>query len=161
MDQHDTRHVDVSIESLGLENGNTVQIPIVDDVKDENPVHLDPEQISKYRSHVARCLFLSQDRADNIRRERALPLSLSLSSGLAMPFFCCRRLGHCQDIVFRVPCPCRLCAAVFRIRFTCAPLVSRQCLVQHFLIFPFDFLCFFSCFSCLFFCTWLWTAQVL
>ena len=150
-----------------------MQSPIVDDVKDENPVHLDPEQISKYRSHVARCSFLSQDRADNIRRERALPknntrrgrdlpLSLSLSSGGVFTqaaeharrawtptsqrvhtrheqdvrgfqdvaasagdaFFCCRRLGHCQDIVFRVPCPCRLCAGVFRIRFTCAPLMS-------------------------------------
>ena len=62
--QHDPRHVDVLVESLGLENGNTVQTPIIDDVKDENPVWLDPEQISKYRSHVARCLFLSQDRAD-------------------------------------------------------------------------------------------------
>ena len=38
------RHVDVLIESLGPENGTRVQI-------------------SKYRSHVARCLFLSQDRA--------------------------------------------------------------------------------------------------
>ena len=42
----------------------TQQTPIVDDVKDENPVQLDPEQISKYRSHVARDLFFSQDRAD-------------------------------------------------------------------------------------------------
>ena len=41
-----------------------MQTPIVDDVQDENPVQLDPEQISKYRSHVARCFFLSQDRAD-------------------------------------------------------------------------------------------------
>ena len=62
--QHDPRHVDVLVESLGLENGNTVQTPNVDDVKDENPVWLDSEQISKYRSHVARCLFFSQDRAD-------------------------------------------------------------------------------------------------
>ena len=37
------------------------KIPIVDDVKDENPVCLDPGQISKYRSHVSRCLFFSQD----------------------------------------------------------------------------------------------------
>ena len=45
-----------------------------DDVNDENPVWLDPEQISKYRSHVARCLFLSQDKANiNIRRDRAVP----------------------------------------------------------------------------------------
>ena len=62
--QHDPRHVDVLVESLGLENGNTVQTPIVDDVKDDNLVRLDPEQISKYRSYVARRLFLSQDRAD-------------------------------------------------------------------------------------------------
>ena len=53
----------------------------------------------------------------NIRRGRALPLFLSLSSGLAMPFFCCRRLGHCQDVVFRVPCPCRARGAV---RVKCA-----------------------------------------
>ena len=53
--QHDSR-LD---ESLGLGIGNTVQTPRVDDVKDENP-----EKISKYRSHVAKCLFFSQDRAD-------------------------------------------------------------------------------------------------
>ena len=64
LDQLDPRHVDVLVESRGLENENTVQTPItIDDVKDENPVQLDPEQISRYRSHVARCLFLSQDRA--------------------------------------------------------------------------------------------------
>ena len=48
--QNDLRHVDVLVESLELENGNTVQTPTVDDVKDENPVWLDPEQIRKYRS---------------------------------------------------------------------------------------------------------------
>ena len=62
--QHDPRNVDVLIESLGLRNGNTVQTPTTDDAKDENPVQLDPDQIRKYRSHVASCLFLSQDRAD-------------------------------------------------------------------------------------------------
>ena len=41
-----------------------MQTATVDDVKDEKPVWLDPEQISKYRSHVARCLFTSQDRTD-------------------------------------------------------------------------------------------------
>ena len=40
--QHDPRHVDVLVESLGLDSGNTVQTPIIDDVKDENPVQLDP-----------------------------------------------------------------------------------------------------------------------
>ena len=64
MFHHDLRHADVPVVSLGLESANTVQTPIVVDVKDENPVCSDPEQISKCRSHVARCLFLSQDRAD-------------------------------------------------------------------------------------------------
>ena len=41
-----------------------MQTPKFDDVKDEKPVPLDPEQISKYRSHVARCLFLSKDGAE-------------------------------------------------------------------------------------------------
>ena len=56
--------MDVLVESLGLENGNAVQTPITDGLKDENPVWSDSEQIRKYRSHVARFLFLSQDRAD-------------------------------------------------------------------------------------------------
>ena len=50
-----------------LENENTVQTPIVNDVEDENPVWFDPEQISKYRSHVG------QGGADNICRERVVP----------------------------------------------------------------------------------------
>ena len=52
------------LESLGLENRNTVQISKTDDAENESSVRLDPDQISKYRSHVARCLFLRQDRAD-------------------------------------------------------------------------------------------------
>ena len=71
--QHDPRHVDVLVESLGLEHGNTVQPPIVDDVKHENPVRLDAGQISKYRSHVARCLFLSEGSGHNIRHGRVVP----------------------------------------------------------------------------------------
>ena len=62
--QHDPQHIDFLIESLGLKNRNTVQTRKVDDVNDKNPAQLDPEQISWYGSHVARCLFLSQDRAD-------------------------------------------------------------------------------------------------
>ena len=31
--QHDPRHVDVLVESLRFETGNTLQTPIVDDVK--------------------------------------------------------------------------------------------------------------------------------
>ena len=65
---------------LGLENGNTVQTPTIDDVKDENPVWLDSEPISRYSSHVARCLFLSRDRADNIRRERVVPKNVRSST---------------------------------------------------------------------------------
>ena len=58
--QHEDRHVDVLVESLGLENGNTVQTPIIGDVKDEIPVWLDSEQISKYTSHLARRSFTTQ-----------------------------------------------------------------------------------------------------
>ena len=64
LQQHDPRHVDVIVESLGLENGNTVQTRIIDDAIDENPVQWDPDQISKCRSHVARFLFLIQNRAN-------------------------------------------------------------------------------------------------
>ena len=45
---HDPRHVDVLVRSLGLQNGNTVQTPI----------------IRKCRSLVVRYLFFSRDRAD-------------------------------------------------------------------------------------------------
>ena len=62
--QHDPRRVDVLVANLGLVKGKAVQTPIIDDVKDENPVWLHPKQASEYRSHVARCLFLSPDRAD-------------------------------------------------------------------------------------------------
>ena len=58
--QHDPRHLDVLVESLGIEKGNTVLTPIIVDVKDENPVWLDSEQISMYRSHVARCFIRSE-----------------------------------------------------------------------------------------------------
>ena len=44
MYQHDPRHVDVFVESLGLEKENALQTPIVDDVKDENPARLDADQ---------------------------------------------------------------------------------------------------------------------
>ena len=60
---HDPRHVDVLVESLGLENGNTVQTQTIDDVKDENPVWLDADQIG---------LQPRQGR-QNVRRERAVP----------------------------------------------------------------------------------------
>ena len=56
----------------GLKNGSTVQTPTVDDVKDDNPVWLDPR--ANQQVHVSRGqMFLSQDRADNLRRERVAP----------------------------------------------------------------------------------------
>ena len=36
--QHDPPHVDILVEKLGLENGNTVQTPVVDDVQGDSPV---------------------------------------------------------------------------------------------------------------------------
>ena len=41
-----------------------MQAPATHDVTGEEPELLDQVQYSKYRSQVARCLFLSQDRAD-------------------------------------------------------------------------------------------------
>ena len=49
-----------SLRVWGFKNGNTVQTPTIDDVKVENPVWSGSEQIRKYRSLVARCLFVSQ-----------------------------------------------------------------------------------------------------
>ena len=61
--QHDPD--DVLVESLGLEKGNTVQTPTVGDVKDENPVWLDLEQIQQKTDLMwTDVLFFSQDRAD-------------------------------------------------------------------------------------------------
>ena len=39
------------------------KLQIIDDLKDENPVWLDSEQISKYRSHVAICLSVRKEQA--------------------------------------------------------------------------------------------------
>ena len=65
MYQHDPRHVDVLVKDLGLENGNSVQTPATPEVtEEEKPEPLSQVQHHKYRSQVARCLFLSQDRAD-------------------------------------------------------------------------------------------------
>ena len=51
-----------------------MESPTVDDVNDVEPVWLDPEQLSKYRAHVARCLlFQSGQSTNNIRRERVVP----------------------------------------------------------------------------------------
>ena len=64
MYQHDPTHVDVLVKDLGLEHGNSVQTPATRDVTEEEPEPSDQVQHSKYRSQVARCLFLSQTRAD-------------------------------------------------------------------------------------------------
>ena len=62
---HDPRHIDVLVKELGLENGNTVQTPAAPNATEEEKSEpLSQIQHHKYRSQVARCLFLSQDRAD-------------------------------------------------------------------------------------------------
>ena len=63
--QHDPRHDDVLVRDLGLEHGNSVQTPATPDVTEEEESEpLSQNQHHRYRSQVARCLFLSQDRAD-------------------------------------------------------------------------------------------------
>ena len=63
--QHDPRHIDVLVKELGLENGNTVQTPAAPNTAEEEESELlSQTQHHRYRSQVARCLFLSQDRAD-------------------------------------------------------------------------------------------------
>ena len=63
--QHDPRHVDVLVKDLGLEHGSTVQTPATPDVTEEEESEpLSQVQRHSYRSQVARCLFLRQDRAD-------------------------------------------------------------------------------------------------
>ena len=63
--QHDHRHVDVLAKDLGLEHGNSVQTPATPDVMEEEESEpLIQVQHQQLRSQVARCLFLSQDRAD-------------------------------------------------------------------------------------------------
>ena len=64
MYQYDPRHVDVLVKGLGLEHGNSVHTSATHDVTESEAEPLDQAQHSKNRSQVARCLFLSQDRAD-------------------------------------------------------------------------------------------------
>ena len=65
MYQHDPRHIDVLVKDLGLENGTSAQTPATPEVtEEEKPGPLSQVQHHKYRSQVARCLFLSQDRSD-------------------------------------------------------------------------------------------------
>ena len=59
------RHIDVLVKELGLENGNTVQTPVAPiAAEEEDSEVLSQTQHHRYRSQVARCLFLSHDRAD-------------------------------------------------------------------------------------------------
>ena len=62
--QHDPRHVDVLVQDLRVEHGNSAQTRAVHDVTDEEPEAVDRMPPSKYRSQVARCLFFSHNRAD-------------------------------------------------------------------------------------------------
>ena len=63
-EEHDPRHVDVLVQEFGLETGNTVQTPAVNESMSDKTEVLDATQNSRHRSQVPRCLFLSQDRAD-------------------------------------------------------------------------------------------------
>ena len=63
--QHDPRHGDVLVKDLGLEHGNSVQTTAntrCDRRRESEP--LSQVQHHEYRSQVARCLSLSQDRAE-------------------------------------------------------------------------------------------------
>ena len=72
--QHDPRHFDVLVKDHGLEHCNSVQTPATPGVMEEEESEpLSQVQHQQYRSQVARCLFLSQNRADNILRERIVP----------------------------------------------------------------------------------------
>ena len=65
VNQHDPRHVDVLVKDLRLGNGNSVQTPATHHAtEEEEPEPWSQVQHSKYRSQVARCLLLSQDRAN-------------------------------------------------------------------------------------------------
>ena len=70
--QHDLRHVDVLVESLRLENGNTVQTPKFDDVKDENPVWLDTANQQVQFSCGQMLVPQSRQSRHSIRRERVV-----------------------------------------------------------------------------------------
>ena len=62
MYQHDPRHVDVLVKDLGLEHGNSVQTPAAPGaMEEEESEPVSQDQHHRYRSLVARCLFLSQD----------------------------------------------------------------------------------------------------
>ena len=57
------KHADVLVKDLGLEHGNSLRAPAVHDAIYDERGPLNQSQSSNYRSPVARCLFLSQNRA--------------------------------------------------------------------------------------------------
>ena len=86
--QHDPRHVDMDVKDLGLEHGNSVQTPATPDVTEEEESEpLSQDQHHRYRLHVARCLLLSQDRADVtfIVNERCQKISSPNQQCLGLP----------------------------------------------------------------------------
>ena len=85
VNQHDPRHVDVLVKELGLENGNTVQTPAAPMAAEEEESELlDQVQYHRYRSQVARCLFLIQDRADITFIENELCQTMSNPTQLSL-----------------------------------------------------------------------------
>ena len=97
--QHDPRHVDVFVKDRGLEHGNSVQTPATPGVTEEEESEpLSQAQHHKYRSQVARFLFLSQDRADNIHRERVVPKDVeSHSAEPCKAEKACQAFGNVRD----------------------------------------------------------------
>ena len=75
MYHHDPRHIDVLVKDLGLENGNSVQTPATPEVtEEEKPEPLSQVQHHKYRSQVARWLFLSRQRMSNPTQQSLVKL---------------------------------------------------------------------------------------
>ena len=63
--QHDPRHADVLVKELWLERGNSMQTPVTHDATEGEARAVGSSSApASTGSQVARCLFLSQDRAD-------------------------------------------------------------------------------------------------
>ena len=78
MCQHDPRQVDVLVQDLGLEHGNSVQTPATPNVTEEEESEpLSQHQHDRCRSKVARCLF-SHDQATYIANEVCHKMSKKL-----------------------------------------------------------------------------------
>ena len=72
--RHDPRHVDVLFESLGLENGNTVQTPTIDDLKRRESSVVTLRINQQVEISCGQMLVLqSRKSRQNIRRERVVP----------------------------------------------------------------------------------------